>query len=133
VRSAGAVAAPKVVMVVAANGSLLLLRRGLDGGSALTRGVAAAWTLEAADVTAIVSGSMGSGVTMAEVGSGPRADGPAPEAGRAGPVADGPTYTGLGPVAGGPEALVQIWAAWTMERIGQRESIGLESQLSAPA
>jgi hypothetical protein len=58
-------------------------------------------TPEATDATAMVLGSMGSGVAMAEVGSGPGADGPAPRARRAGPVVDGLACTGLGPVAGG--------------------------------
>jgi hypothetical protein len=64
-------------------------------------------TPEAADVTAMVSESRGSGVAMVKVGSGPgsgsapraegpRADGPTPRAGRASPIADGPALEQTG-------------------------------------
>jgi hypothetical protein len=106
VRSTGAVAAPEVVAVATAMAACYCRDTASTVAVCSQEAADAAWTVprattksdkttpEVADATALVSGSMGSGVAMVEVGSG----------------WSGPWSLVLGRSPGAEWALEQIWA-----------------------
>jgi hypothetical protein len=100
-RSARAVVAPEVVAAAVAMEACSCYDLASTAAACSQEAATMAWTVarvtaksdgvtpEAAEATTMVSGLMGSGVAMAEVRWGPRADGSTPRAGQVGPVVDG--------------------------------------------